>query len=215
MAANDVEAYVQNRNEIATVAVAKAMGASDLVTPAAYHLTTADGTRYTVTQMITGEPLDRYFGMHQDVTPENLPVSRTQLEKAVLTEYLVGMQDRAARNLLYDPATRSIHEIDFNTSFLTIPIFSRSTARTILQERQPANAQGYSRSVVKSLLAHQKSAIRAATTYGLSSDAITALQQRYAALQAAYDATPRGRISATALSDASEQQLFGNGMSLQ
>jgi hypothetical protein len=174
------------RTEAATVAGWKALGYGHLAPGEAYHLVGADGTHYAIIAKVPGEQ-SRDFS-RADMAAR---VSSEDLQRAVLGEYVLGLQDRHGGNLLYDEAGGKLHEIDYGFSFMRNAGVTRNGMAASIWHTQvrAADPQGvrhspeFSRHILRDAIAHEGAVTAALARYGLDQQEMTAVGDRFRMLR--------------------------------
>ncbi len=186
------------RTEAATVAGWKALGYGHLAPGEAYHLVGADGTHYAIIAKVPGEQ-SRDFS-RADMAAR---VSSEDLQRAVLGEYVLGVVDRNSGNLMYDPVSGTIHEIDHGFALTKSAGLTPSTAEAIWREgvfraaeeaahpnqtmhevvRLARRAQEFSRHVLRDTIAHEDAVTAALSRYGLDEERMGSVRDRFAFLR--------------------------------
>lgn len=184
-AARDDVIRQEMRNEAATVAGFKALGYGDLAPGEAYHLAGADGTHYAIIAKVPGEQSTEYS--REDMAAR---VSSEDLQRAVLGEYVLGLQDRHGGNLLYDEAGGKLHEIDYGFSFMRNAGVTRNGMAASIWHTQaslvpPAGPRSpeFSRHILRDAIAHEGAVTAALARYGLDQQEMTAVGDRFRMLR--------------------------------
>ena len=124
------EAEQSARNEAATVAMLQALQLGDVGPQAAYHLTSA-GMQYAIISMERGMPVG-YLDMAEERAASE-QVSTATLARHLLATYVLGIGDRHAGNTLWDSATKTLREIDLESTFMPDlnPLIDHTAAETL------------------------------------------------------------------------------------
>jgi hypothetical protein len=177
----------QQRNEVATADALRALGMPALAVRAIYSVRGADGRIYSVQSLEAGTA--RKFGGVADAA-RAIP-ART-LQRLVVAQYLLGMQDNHAGNLLVNYATGAVKKIDNSYSFKHDTKLERRDAARAIWQAQAGNKAplSFSATLLRSALAHEGRVLKTLQRFDLGPRELAGLRARFALLRQAADARP-------------------------
>lgn len=166
-------AYDQQRNEAAAPAALRALGLESVAPAASYHVVGSDGRQYAVTTLEHGD--GENFSGQRRLNQVAGETHYRELAKAWLADYVLGMDDSHANNMLFDATTGSVKHIDFGFSFRQgLSPSSRSWSGQALSRRNADDAQ-----VRGTANRHQKDMRDLVTSMAKRADAFAQTLQRF------------------------------------
>lgn len=173
--------FQQARNEAATVALLHAAGLPEVGPREAYHILGSDGRHYAVISVEPGT--GKNWGMQDQYAPL---AKANQFSRLILGEYLAGMTDRHAGNVLWDDATRTLREIDFGYGLKEHHLVERSFTLGTWEKQD--HEMRFSDAGVRGVLDRRDAILKAADRYPLTSSERDAVQHRLDILEKWYTA---------------------------